>query len=118
VKIVSVYEGSLVVNYEVEPDDETSIDDLNTMQNEAFAAGTLDLGAPVLDFAASVATTSDDSDDYEPVTINVPGYEQNNVGEANSFNAGIEIVTESNVQTETVTITIENEPDNIQTFTQ
>jgi hypothetical protein len=30
VKIVSVYEGSLVVNYEIEPDDETSIDELET----------------------------------------------------------------------------------------
>ena len=83
VKIVSVYEGSLVVNYEVEPDDETTIEELETRQNEAFAAGTIDLGAPVLDFTFTAVSSGDDSDDYEPVTIDVPGYEQNNVGEAN-----------------------------------
>lgn len=51
VKVVSVYEGSLVVNYEVSvPDDDpVALAELNDKQNEALASPDLDLGAPVLE---------------------------------------------------------------------
>ena len=51
VKVVSVYEGSLVVNYEVSvPDDDpVALAELNDKQNEALASPDLDLGAPVME---------------------------------------------------------------------
>jgi len=56
IKVVSVYEGSLVVNYELtasEDDPDMSLEDLGAAQTEAFATGTADLGgAPVLSVAA------------------------------------------------------------------
>jgi hypothetical protein len=51
VKIVSVYEGSLVVNYEIEADDGQTLEELEQVQNNAFSNG-IDLGAPVLEFTA------------------------------------------------------------------
>lgn len=57
VKIVSVYEGSLVVNYELEADDTDALADLEATQNEMFSSGSVDLGAPVLEFTAAVATS-------------------------------------------------------------
>jgi hypothetical protein len=68
---VSVYEGSLVVNYEVEPEEGQTLEQLETTQNEAFASGAVDLGAPILEFRSVVAkadTTSSGST-YEPVSI-------------------------------------------------
>lgn len=49
IKVVSVYEGSLVVNYGVENDNEDELEDIEEVQTELFATGTMDLGAPVLD---------------------------------------------------------------------
>ena len=49
VKIVSVYEGSLVVNYGIENDDEEALEEAKAAQTAAFATGGLDLGAPILD---------------------------------------------------------------------
>lgn len=51
IKIVSVYEGSLTVNYGVENDNEEELAAAKAAQTEAFATGTMDLGAPVLDVA-------------------------------------------------------------------
>jgi hypothetical protein len=93
VKVVSVYEGSLVVNYELEADDPEALAELEATQNDMFASGSVDLGAPVLEFAATVATSDSSSDDYEPVTIDVPEYILDNIADANEFNADIEIVT-------------------------
>jgi hypothetical protein len=93
VKIVSVYEGSLVVNYELEADDTDALAELEATQNDMFASGAVDLGAPVLEFTAAVATSDTSSDDYEPVTIDVPEYTLDNIAEANEFNADIDIVT-------------------------
>ena len=60
IKIVSVYEGSLVVNYDVTiPEGSTTtIEELSAKQTEAFATGSLDLGAPILDVAATVADSA------------------------------------------------------------
>lgn len=60
VKIVSVYEGSLVVNYEIEAENGQSLEELEQVQNNAFANG-IDLGAPVLEFSARVSQNDDDS---------------------------------------------------------
>ena len=50
VKIVSVYEGSLVVNYEisVDDDDESALEAISKKQDEMFEKGSINLGAPVL----------------------------------------------------------------------
>jgi hypothetical protein len=66
VKIVSVYEGSLVVNYEVEPEEGQSLEQLEETQNQAFSSGAVDLGAPILEFTAVIAKadTSSDSNTY------------------------------------------------------
>jgi len=56
IKVVSVYEGSLVVNYELtasEDDPDMSLEDIGAAQTQAFATGTADLGgAPLLSVAA------------------------------------------------------------------
>jgi len=55
IKVVGVYEGSLVLKYDiVVPDqDKAAAKQLAKKQTGLFAAGKLDLGAPVLDVAAS-----------------------------------------------------------------
>jgi len=77
-----------------------------------FSSGSVDLGAPVLEFAAAVAT-SDTSSTYEPVSISVPDYIADNVADASEFNANIGIVTEETVNYNNVTIKIENDPENV-----
>jgi len=49
-----VYDGSLVVNYELAPTEEEplSLEDIAKKQTEKFAEGKVELGAPILDVAA------------------------------------------------------------------
>lgn len=51
VKVVSVFQGSVGVDYEITPsaDEPVSIEVIRRRQTQAFATGSLDLGAPVLD---------------------------------------------------------------------
>ena len=51
IKIVSVYEGSLVVNYEISDpnNDPVALQKVQEKQTEQFATGAMDLGAPILD---------------------------------------------------------------------
>ena len=49
IKIVSVYEGSLVVKYEIEASDPVALAQVATKQTTAFATNTMNLGAPILD---------------------------------------------------------------------
>jgi hypothetical protein len=51
VKVVSVYEGSLAVNYELAASKEEtrSLEEIQTLQTEKFATNKMDLGAPILD---------------------------------------------------------------------
>ena len=51
IKIVSVYEGSLVVNYEItDPNnDPVVLQAIENKQTEQFATGKMELGAPILD---------------------------------------------------------------------
>ena len=97
VKIVSVYEGSLVVNYEIEADNTDELAELEALQNEMFENGEIDLGAAVLDWSASIVTSEDSSgDDYEPVTIETPDFVQE-VYASGSNIEGVNIVTEESV---------------------
>jgi len=82
-----------------------------------FSSGSVDLGAPVLEFAAAVAT-SDTSSTYEPVSISVPDYIADNVADASEFNANIGIVTEETVNYNNVTIKIEKDPENVYSYKQ
>jgi len=56
VKIVSVYEGSLIINYEIEADEDdtdgSALAAIAAKQDELMAAGAIDLGAPVLAYTA------------------------------------------------------------------
>lgn len=58
VKVVSVYEGSLKLNYEIAPskDEPMSLAEIKRKQTEKFATGKMDLGAPILD--VTTGTTS------------------------------------------------------------
>lgn len=53
IKIVSVYEGSLVVNYEIGASDPVALQQVAEKQTQAFATNALDLGAPILDVAVT-----------------------------------------------------------------
>jgi hypothetical protein len=49
VKIVSVYEGSLIINYVISADDANSLASIKAKEIEMYATGQMDLGAPILD---------------------------------------------------------------------
>jgi len=59
---VSVYEGSLVVNYELStPDDsEESLNNLETQQSTLLDSSTVDLGAPVMEHESSTRIDPDE----------------------------------------------------------
>lgn len=61
VKVVSVYEGSLVVNYEVAVpnDDPVALAELNDKQNEVLNSPDLDLGAPVLEVETTMVVVDE-----------------------------------------------------------
>lgn len=66
IKVVSVYEGSVVLNYDIVADDndsnaENTLKKLQSKQTEKFATGKMDLGAPILDAQASMVSSSDTS---------------------------------------------------------
>jgi hypothetical protein len=79
IKVVSVYEGSLVVNYDmfIEEDDESADGDassgsstsaaeklaaIKAKQIEAFSTGAMDLGAPITDVALKVVKNTPPAD--------------------------------------------------------
>ena len=57
IKVVGVYQGSLVVDYNIfsPNDDSTALKALEKKQTEQIVTGQIDLGAPVLDFVANSA---------------------------------------------------------------
>lgn len=124
VKVVSVYEGSLIVNFELNVDDQNDTDALSALQTQSddmiktlISSGASDLGAPVLDFDTSVSLQDDGT--YTPVNIVAPSfYDQNNTAEANEFDTTVKIITEKNVtfQQNTVKVQIESQ-DSIRTET-
>jgi len=57
IKVVSVYEGSVVLNYDIVPDDneanpEKALKRIHSKQTQKFSTGKMDLGAPILDVQA------------------------------------------------------------------
>ena len=57
VKVVSVYQGSLVVNYELASTEEEplKLEEIQSLQTQKFATGNVDIGAPILDVAITKA---------------------------------------------------------------
>jgi len=51
IKVVSVYEGSLAVNYELSAskEEKRTIEEIQALQTEKFATGKVNVGAPILD---------------------------------------------------------------------
>lgn len=76
VKVVSVYEGSLIINYEItaDDDDEETLAQIQQQQDEMFSAGTMNLGAPILAYEAAIQIDTSTSSSYTPVVINSPDY--------------------------------------------
>jgi len=71
IKIVGVYEGSLIVDYNifVDNDSEEELEALKVQQTELIATNAMDLGAPVLDFEAGGESVVSDG------VVSAPGYE-------------------------------------------
>lgn len=75
VKIVSVYEGSLVLNYDLAPSKEEKLDlkAIEKKQTEKFATGKVDLGAPILDVAAGKEKVVNDgivaAEGFKPIVV-------------------------------------------------
>lgn len=113
VKVVSVYEGSLIVNYEisVDDDDEDALAEIQKTQDQKFSSGAVNLGAPVLAYEAKVSLEASTSKKYTPVTISAPTYSQSNTNDPNVFNPNINIVTEKQVtyKNNTMQVELENE---------
>ena len=72
IKVVSVYEGSLVVLYDLTPSDQESrtLEELRKLQVERFAKGLVDLGAPLLDVSADRVPIITDG------VVTAPGYDR------------------------------------------
>lgn len=62
VKVIGAKPGSVVVDYEITPsaDEPLSIEQISARQTAQFATGQVDLGAPILDVAASGGGSSGD----------------------------------------------------------
>jgi hypothetical protein len=71
IKVVSVYEGSLVINYNIvaaEGQDVSSLAAIESQQTELFATGKMELGAPILDVIAGDKSVVSDG------TVSADGY--------------------------------------------
>lgn len=74
IKIVSVYEGSLVVNYEItDPNDNVEVlETIKSKQTDLYATNKMSVGAPILDVAISLFNskhTSAQAAKVETVTV-------------------------------------------------
>jgi hypothetical protein len=76
IKIVAVYEGSLVINYWIISvlEDAAALATVQAKQNELMATNSLSLGAPVLDFSSNEAPIVTDgmvtaASGYTPIVI-------------------------------------------------
>ena len=66
IKVVSVYEGSTVVDYNIENDNTEELEAVQEKQTEAFATGGMDLGAPILDVQVTVSKEEDNTPASQP----------------------------------------------------
>jgi len=71
IKVVGVYEGSLVIDYNIfsDNDDNAVLQQIQAKQTEQIATGSLDLGAPVLDFGQGGQSIVSDG------VVAAPGYD-------------------------------------------
>jgi len=75
IKVVGVYTGSLIIDYNIfaDNDDSTVLQTIQNTQVMQIATGTLNLGAPVLDFQQDNAPIVSDgvvtAPNYEPVIL-------------------------------------------------
>jgi len=73
IKVVSVFEGSLVLNYEIETETDEAKDKIEEAQTSAFATGSIDLGAPLLDVSSGDVSIITDgivsAPGFKPVVI-------------------------------------------------
>lgn len=91
IKVVSVYEGSVVLNYDITVDSDSTnaaqsqLAKIKAKQTEQFATGQMDLGAPILDVQASTvssapaSSSSSSSNKVEKIisggVVTAPGYD-------------------------------------------
>lgn len=90
IKVVSVYEGSVVINYviNVDDDDQDELDAIQATQTSLFATNTIDLGAPILD----VTTGNNDAVATKIIAdgvVTAAGYDQIVVTEYTPSSGGI-----------------------------
>lgn len=112
IKIVSVYEGSVVLNYDIVADDSDSgssaqaqaaLAKVQAKQTAQFATGQMNLGAPILDVQASVVSSEVTSSNLATSTpavtriisggvVTAPGYDPiviTNVAQAEEVVGGV-----------------------------
>ena len=108
IKVVSVYEGSLVVNYEIEedPDSDVDLEEISERQTEMFATGQMDLGAPILDVEAGETSVISNgvvtAPGYEPITITAGAFTDERV--RNEFVPDVDTITVDSITYNNVTI--------------
>ena len=76
IKVVSVYDGSVVLNYDITPDTGQTSADLATIkakQTQQFATGTMNLGAPILDVAVTTSSSTTSSTEDTPAESVISG---------------------------------------------
>ena len=65
VKIVSVYEGSVIINYEIttstDEDDEEELEIIRKKHEEAYKKNLFDFGAEILDWNSAVSMAGSDT---------------------------------------------------------
>lgn len=102
IKVVSVYDGSLVINYDIEPDDDDTADNSTTngtssggssqtvaeklatikaKQIDAFSTGSMNLGAPVSDVELAVSVS-------EPENTTASSNSSSNSSDSSSDDSG------------------------------
>lgn len=75
IKVVSVYEGSLIIDYEIisQADDLEELEQIRVKQIELLAKGLIDFGAPILDASITggqiISNGVVKADGYEPIVI-------------------------------------------------
>lgn len=94
IKVVSVYEGSVVLNYDIippddEPNPEATLKKIHSKQTKKFASGKMDLGAPILDVQAKQVVASDTA----PATQSAPPTSIISGGKVASSSTQAQIVT-------------------------
>lgn len=113
IKVVSVYEGSLVVNYEMtvaQGEPASKLLALKKKQTEMYATGKMDLGAPILDVQTGEDSIISDgqvsAQGFEPIVITKGvASKKNVVRKRGVFNPNINTVYNASTVYKNVTVT-------------